>query len=74
MDESKPELKPYPAKEVQIIGAGTVIWVVVGLIMALSGATSDRLWTCAVGVLLGLNGVRIGFKRKRRLDADQLSN
>lgn len=65
---TKPDPAPYKAKEVQIIGAGTVIWVVVGLIMALSGATSDHLWTCAVGVLLGLNGVRIGLKRKRKLE------
>lgn len=73
--ESAPTPIPgQPAKEVQIIGAGTVIWVVAGLVIALSGATADQLWTCAVGVLLGLNGVRIAIKRKRRLAADQLSN
>lgn len=74
MFERKPDPEPYATKEVQLIGAGTVIWVVVGLIMFLSGATADRLWTCGVGVLLGLNGVRIAVKRKRRLEATQLSN
>jgi len=72
--DRKPDPAPYVAKEVQLVGAGTVIWVVAGLIMALSGATADRLWTSSVGVLLGLNGVRIAIKRKRRLDATQLSN
>jgi len=73
MTESKPNPKPYVAREVQIIGAGTVIWVTVGLILALSGATSDRLWTCAVGVLLGLNGLRIALKRKKRMDSEKSS-
>ena len=74
MTERKPDPAPYAAKEVQLIGAGTVIWVVAGLILALSGATSDRLWTCAVGVLLGLNGVRVALKRKRQKAVNQLSN
>lgn len=72
MFERKPDPAPYAANEVRLIGAATVIWVVVGLIMALSGATSDHLWTIAIGVLLGLNGVRIALKRKRRLENSAL--
>lgn len=74
MVERKPDPEPYAAKEVQLIGAASVIWVVVGLIMFLSGATADRLWTCGIGLLLGLNGIRIAIKRKRRFDSNQPSN
>ena len=74
MIERKPEPEPYVANEVRIIGAGTVVWVVVGLIMALSGATSDHLWTIVAGVLIGLNGVRIAYKRRAKSRAAQLSN
>jgi hypothetical protein len=66
--------KPYAAKEVQLIGAMTVIWVSVGVILALAGATSDQLWTIAVGVLLGLNGVRIALKRRKKMEVDQASS
>ena len=72
MVERKGDPAPYVANEVRIIGAGTVVWVVVGLILALGGATSNRLWTCAVGVLIGLNGVRIAYKRRAK--AAQFSN
>jgi hypothetical protein len=74
MIKRKPDPKPYAAKEVQLIGAMTAIWVTVGVVVALAGTTSDHLWTIAVGVLLGLNGVRIAIKRKKKLDAGQLSS
>ena len=74
MIKRKPDPKPYVAKEVQLIGAMTVIWVCAGVIVALAGTTSDHLWTIGVGVLLGLNGVRIAIKRKKRLEADLLSS
>jgi hypothetical protein len=74
MIRRKADPKPYVAKEVQLIGAMTVIWVSVGVILALAGATSDHLWTIAVGVLLGLNGVRIALKRRKKMEADQASS
>jgi hypothetical protein len=74
MIKRKPDPKPHVAKEVQLIGAMTAIWVTVGVVVALAGTTSDHLWTIAVGVLLGLNGVRIAIKRKKKLDADQISS
>lgn len=74
MVERKPNPAPYVANEVRIIGVGTVVWVTVGLILALSGATANRLWTCAVGVLIGLNGLRIAYRRRAKMRAAQLSN
>jgi hypothetical protein len=74
MIKRNPDPKPYVAKEVQLIGAMTAIWVTVGVIVALAGSTSDHLWTIAAGVVLGLNGVRIAIKRKKKLDANQLSS
>jgi len=61
-----PSVSPYVSDEVRLITIGTMAWVAAGIIFAISGAKADRLWMCLVGALLGVNGIRIAIKRRKR--------
>ena len=51
---------------VTLVLIGTVSWVIAGVIAIAINAEAKIIWTCIVGVLLGINGIRYTIKRNRR--------
>ena len=55
------------------ITTGIVAWCV-GLVIAIAvGASSEKIYTCIVGALLGLIGLRYTIRRAKREGWNQLS-
>jgi uncharacterized membrane protein HdeD (DUF308 family) len=51
---------------VTLVLIGTICWVIAGVIAIAVNAEAKIIWTCVVGVLLGLNGIRYTIRRNRR--------
>ena len=51
---------------VTLIAAGTIIWIAAGVVAVVIGAESKIIWTCVVGALLGVTGIRYSIRRSRR--------
>ena len=45
---------------------GTLCWAVAGVIALAVNADAKIIWTCVVGVALGLSGTRYTIRRNRR--------
>jgi hypothetical protein len=51
---------------VALISAGTLAWVVAGVVALAAGSDSKIMWTCVVGGALGLTGIRYSIRRNKR--------
>ena len=51
---------------VATIISGIVIWSVALVILIAIGASSEKIYTCIVGALLGLIGLRYTIRRAKR--------
>jgi hypothetical protein len=51
---------------VALISAGTLAWVAAAVIALAAGANAKVIWTCAVGAVLGLTGIRYSIRRNKR--------
>ena len=49
-----------------VIALGVVAWCVTLVILIATGASSEKIYTCIVGALLGLIGLRYTFRRAKR--------
>ena len=51
---------------VTLIAIGSICWLAAGVIAIAAGAESMVIWTCVVGALLGVAGIRYSIRRSRR--------
>ena len=51
---------------VTLISFGTVAWVIVGIVLAVTGADAKVIWTCVAGAVLGASGIRYSKRRAAR--------
>ena len=51
---------------VTLIATGSICWLAAGVIAIAAGAQSKIIWTCVVGALLGVIGIRYSIRRSRR--------
>jgi hypothetical protein len=51
---------------VTLIAAGTIAWIGAGVVALAMDAESKVIWTCVVGALLGVIGIRYSIRRSRR--------
>jgi len=51
---------------VTLISAGIALWIIGFVVCLAIGADAKVLWTCVIGVLLGLIGIRYTIRRARK--------
>jgi hypothetical protein len=51
---------------VTLVAIGTMCWVIAGVIAIAVNAEAKIIWTCVMGVGLGLVGIRYTIRRSRR--------
>ena len=51
---------------VTLVSIGTICWVAAGVVALAAGAESKIIWTCVVGALLGVTGIRYSVRRNRK--------
>jgi len=51
---------------VTLIAIGSICWLTAGVVAIAVGAESKIIWTCVVGALLGVIGIRYSIRRSRR--------
>jgi hypothetical protein len=51
---------------VTLVAIGTMCWVIAGVIALAVNAEAKIIWTCVMGVGLGLVGIRYTIRRSRR--------
>lgn len=51
---------------VTLIAIGTIAWLIAGMVAITLDAESKYIWTCVVGALLGVTGIRYSIRRDRR--------
>jgi len=51
---------------VTLITFGTAVWVISGLVLAITGAEAKVIWTCVAGAVLGAWGIRYSKRRAAR--------
>jgi uncharacterized membrane protein YjjB (DUF3815 family) len=51
---------------VTLIAAGTIAWIGAGVFALAMDAESKIIWSCVVGALLGVIGIRYSIRRSRR--------
>jgi uncharacterized membrane protein HdeD (DUF308 family) len=51
---------------VTLIAIGTIAWLIAGMVALTLDADSKYIWTCVVGALLGVTGIRYSIRRDRR--------
>ena len=51
---------------VTLIAAGTIAWIGAGVVALAMDAELKIIWTCVVGALLGVIGIRYSIRRSRR--------
>jgi len=51
---------------VTLIAIGSICWLAAGVVAIAAGAESKVIWTCVVGALLGVIGIRYSIRRSRR--------
>ena len=51
---------------VTLVAIGTMCWVIAGVIALAVNAEAKIIWTCVMGVTLGLVGIRYTIRRSRR--------
>jgi uncharacterized membrane protein HdeD (DUF308 family) len=67
MSPDSPNKQASPIKTVvTLIAIGTIAWLIAGMIALTLDADSKYIWTCVVGALLGVTGIRYSIRRDRR--------
>ena len=51
---------------VTLVSIGTICWIAAGVVALAIGADAKIIWTCVVGVALGLLGIRYSIRRNKR--------
>ena len=51
---------------VTLIALGSIAWLAAGVVAIAMNADSKIIWTCAVGAVLGVTGIRYSIRRNRR--------
>ena len=51
---------------VTLVAIGTIAWLIAGIVAITLEADSKYIWTCVVGALLGVTGIRYSIRRDRR--------
>jgi hypothetical protein len=51
---------------VTLIAIGSICWMAAGVVAVAIGAESKVIWTCVVGAVLGVIGIRYSIRRARR--------
>ncbi len=51
---------------VTLIALGSIAWLAAGVVAIAAGAESKVIWTCVVGAVLGVMGIRYTIRRNRR--------
>ena len=51
---------------VTLVAIGTMCWIVAGVFALAANAEAKIIWTCVMGVALGLVGIRYTIRRSRR--------
>lgn len=51
---------------VTLIAVGTIAWIGAGAVAVVIDAESKIIWTCVVGAVLGVIGIRYTIRRSRR--------
>lgn len=51
---------------VTLVAIGTICWLVAGVVALAMNADAKVIWTCAVGAVLGVTGIRYSIRRARR--------
>jgi hypothetical protein len=51
---------------VTLVAIGTMCWVIAGVIAIAINAEAKIIWTCVMGIGLGLVGIRYTIRRSRR--------
>lgn len=49
-----------------LVVIGTICWAIAGVIALAVSADAKIIWTCIVGVGLGISGIRYTIRRNRR--------
>jgi len=49
-----------------LIALGTIAWLVAGVVATSMDAEAKVIWTCVVGAVLGVIGIRYTLRRNRR--------
>jgi uncharacterized membrane protein HdeD (DUF308 family) len=67
MSPDSPIKQASPIKTVvTLIAIGTIAWLIAGMVALTLDADSKYIWTCVVGALLGVTGIRYSIRRDRR--------
>jgi hypothetical protein len=48
------------------IALGSIAWLAAGVVAIAIGAETKVIWTCVVGAILGVLGIRYSIRRARR--------
>lgn len=51
---------------VTLIAIGSICWLAAGVVAIAMGAESKVIWTCVIGAVLGVIGIRYSIRRNRR--------
>ena len=51
---------------VTLVSIGTICWVAAGVVALAAGSDAKIIWTCVVGAVLGLTGIRYSIRRNRK--------
>ena len=51
---------------VTLVAIGVICWVVAFVVALAVGADAKIIWTCVVGAVLGLTGIRYSIRRNKR--------
>ena len=51
---------------VTLVSIGTICWIAAGVVALAIDAEAKIIWTCVVGVVLGLIGIRYSIRRNKR--------
>ena len=51
---------------VTLVSIGTICWLAAAVVAIAIGAESKIIWTCLVGTVLGVLGIRYSIRRNRR--------
>ena len=54
------------ASVVTLVSIGTICWLAAAVVAIAIGAESKIIWTCLVGTVLGVLGIRYSIRRNRR--------
>jgi uncharacterized membrane protein HdeD (DUF308 family) len=51
---------------VTLVAIGTICWIAAGVIALAIGAESKIIWSCVIGAVLGVMGIRYSIRRNQK--------